>query len=119
MVAADVYSGAPHTGRGGWTWYTGSNGWMYRVGLEAILGIQRAGSVLVLDPCIPKGWSTYQVNYRADGTVLEIRVDNPSGVQRGVRQVTLDGKVLPDNRVPFASDGAAHQVHVLMGPEMS
>jgi len=115
VVAADVYSAPSHAGRGGWTWYTGSSGWMYRVGLEAILGIRRMGKLLQIDPCIPKRWRKYHVTYRADETTFHIRVDNPSGVNRGVKQTTLDGKVLPENKLPLLGDGGEHEVHVLMG----
>ena len=64
VISADVYGVAPHVGRGGWTWYTGSAGWMYRLGIEAILGLQRTGQELRLDPCIPKQWTGYTMTYR-------------------------------------------------------
>jgi cyclic beta-1,2-glucan synthetase len=115
VIAADVYSKPPYAGRGGWTWYTGSAGWMYRLGLEAILGIRRVGQALQINPCIPKSWASYQVTYRDSETIYQIRVENPSGVNRGVRQVTLDGKNLPGNEIPLLSDGGQHQAHVLMG----
>ena len=115
VIAADIYSMSPHTGRGGWTWYTGSAGWMYRLGLEAILGIRRMGQALQINPCIPKSWANYQVTYRDGETTFQICVENPSGVNRGVRQVTLDGKLLPDSEIPLLHDGGQHQVHVLMG----
>jgi cyclic beta-1,2-glucan synthetase len=115
VVAADVYSKPPNAGRGGWTWYTGSAGWMYRLGLEAILGIRRVGQALQINPCIPKRWSSYQVTYRDGETTFQIRVENPSGVNRGVKQVTLDGKVLTGNEIPLLGDGRQHQVQVLMG----
>jgi cellobiose phosphorylase len=115
VIAADVYSKPPHTGRGGWTWYTGSAGWMYRLGLEAILGIRQVGLALQINPCIPESWASYQVTYHEGETTFQIRVDNASGVNRGVRQVTLDGKVLPGNEIPLLGDGRQHQVQVLMG----
>jgi cyclic beta-1,2-glucan synthetase len=114
VVAADVYSVPPHTGRGGWTWYTGSSGWMYRLGLEAILGITRLGKTLMINPSIPKSWSSFGVTYRAGRTTFEIHVKNPAGVQAGVKQVTLDGKALPGNAVPLPDDGQVHQVIVVM-----
>ena len=64
VVAADVYGVAPHIGRGGWTWYTGSAAWMYRLGLEGILGLQRRGAGLIIEPHIPAGWPGYEVTYR-------------------------------------------------------
>ena len=68
VISADVYGVAPHIGRGGWTWYTGSAGWMYRLGIEAILGLQRNGQELRLDPCIPKQWTSYAMTYRVGRT---------------------------------------------------
>ena len=115
VVAADVYSVPPHTGRGGWTWYTGSSAWMYRLGLEAILGIRRMDKTLHIDPCIPKDWPHYQVSYRDKKTTWQIRVDNPRGVNRGVKQVTLDGQPLPGNEIPLLDDSGQHQVHIVMG----
>jgi len=115
VVAADVYSAPSHVGRGGWTWYTGSSGWMYRVGLEAVLGIRRMGKTLQINPCIPRHWQNYRVTYCVGGTTFQIRVDNPSGVNRGVKQVKLDNKLLPGNEIPLLSDGGQHEVNVRMG----
>jgi len=115
VVAADVYSVPPHVGRGGWTWYTGSASWMYRLGLEAILGLRRVGEALRMDPCIPKDWSGYELTYRDGETSYQIRVENPDGVNRGVKQMTLDGEPLSGRDIPLAGDGGQHRVHVLMG----
>ncbi len=115
VVAADVYSVPPHTGRGGWTWYTGAASWMYRLGLEAILGLNRVGKVLQINPCIPKDWSGYELTYRHGETSYWVRVDNPDGVNRGVKLVTLDGEVLPGEKIPLLDDGLRHEVRVLMG----
>jgi cyclic beta-1,2-glucan synthetase len=116
-VAADVYSVAPHVGRGGWTWYTGSAGWLYRAGLEAILGFRVQGAFLVLDPCIPKAWPWFEIVFKYRSARYEIAVENPRGVSRGVAHATLDGKALPEGpaRVPLADDGAVHKVRVLLG----
>jgi len=115
VVAADVYSVPPHTGRGGWTWYTGSASWMYQVGLESILGLRRAGTTLQIAPCIPRGWRSYDMTYRDGETVYQIRVENPNGVNRGVKRVWIDGEVSPGGEIPLAGDGQQHQVKVLMG----
>ena len=114
VVAADVYNAKRHIGRGGWTWYTGSAAWMYRLGLEAILGIQRSGAVLRVDPCIPKAWPGYEVTYRAGAATLHIRVENPAGVSRGIRRVSMDGQTLASNAIPIPDDGE-HQVNVILG----
>jgi cyclic beta-1,2-glucan synthetase len=115
VVAADVYSHPAHVGRGGWTWYTGSAGWMYRLGLEAMLGLRRAGDVLRIDPCIPQGWSGYVIHYRHGDTRYQISVQNPSGVNRGVAEITFDGEALPSGDVPLLGDGEEHEVQVRMG----
>ena len=115
MVAADIYSEAPHAGCGGWTWYTGSAGWMYRLGLEAILGLRRVGDTLLIDPCIPRDWSGYKLVCWNGETSYHIRVSNPHGVTRGVSQVILDGEALPTSDVPLLDDGSSHEVQVEMG----
>jgi len=115
VIAADVYSASSHSGRGGWTWYTGSSGLMYRLGLEAILGIRRIGRTLRIDPCVPKTWSSYQVTYRLGQTTFQIGVENPEGVNRGVKQIKVDGTILTDNEIPLLDDGGRHQVQVLLG----
>ena len=115
VVAADVYSVEPHVGRGGWTWYTGSAGWMYRLGVEAILGLRRVGDTLRIDPCIPRDWAGYELGYRYGETWYRINVENPDGVNQGVRQVTLDGEKLDDRGVLLTDDGNHHQVRVVMG----
>ena len=115
VVAADVYSAPPHTGRGGWTWYTGSNAWMYRLGLDAILGIRRKDKLLHIDPCIPIDWPGYQVTYRYGATTYEITVNNGAHVNQGVKGITLDGQALPANQVPLLNDGVVHQVQVWLG----
>lgn len=115
VIAADVYGVAPHGGRGGWTWYTGSSGWMYRLGIEGILGLQRVGDTLELNPCIPKSWPGFQMTYRVGQSSYEIRVENPEGVNRGIQQITLDGQILTDQAIPLVDDGRAHRVEILLG----
>jgi cellobiose phosphorylase len=115
VVAADIYSVPPHTGRGGWTWYTGSAGWMYRLGLEAILGLRRAGDAFSIDPCIPPAWPGYELVYTIAGARYEICVENPAHVSRGVRQVILDEEALPDGKIPISNDSGLHVVRIVMG----
>jgi cyclic beta-1,2-glucan synthetase len=115
VIAADVYSVQPHVGRGGWTWYTGSSGWMYRLGLEAILGLRLDGDGFYLEPSIPKNWEGYQIRYRRGKTIYNIEVKNPRGVSHGIEQVSLDGKELPEGKIPYQEDGGEHRVIVVMG----
>jgi cyclic beta-1,2-glucan synthetase len=115
-VAADVYSSPTHVGRGGWSWYTGAAGWLYRAGLEWILGFRKEGSALVIDPCIPREWKRFAISYRHGATSYQITVENPEGVCRGVVGVSLDGTLLAGAaRVPLSDDGAEHRVQVVLG----
>ncbi|HEY8154025.1 MAG TPA: glucoamylase family protein [Myxococcota bacterium] len=117
VACADVYSQPPHVGRGGWTWYTGSAGWMYRAGLEWILGFRLRGATLVLDPCVPRAWRGFQIDFRYRSARYQIAVENPRGVCRGVTRVELDGETLSGDgaRIPLADDGATHRVRVVLG----
>jgi cyclic beta-1,2-glucan synthetase len=117
VVAADVYGAAPHVGRGGWTWYTGSAGWMQRAGVESILGLHLEGDVLHLDPCIPKTWPCFRMTVRFRSANYEIVVENPNGVCRGIVAITVDEAA--DGVRPFAlkmqDDGVTHRVLVRLG----
>jgi cyclic beta-1,2-glucan synthetase len=121
VVSADVYSQPPHVGRGGWTWYTGSAGWMYRAGVEWILGFRVHGATLHIDPCIPKVWKNFQVIYRYHTSRYEITVENPHNICRGVAALILDGVPQPTQtpgspaQIRLADDGATHHVRVTLG----
>jgi cyclic beta-1,2-glucan synthetase len=112
VMAGDVYGAPPHTGRGGWSWYTGSASWLYRVGLEAILGFQLRGSRLRIDPCVPPGWADYEITYRRGSATYHVVVENAAGTGRGVGSLTLDGKPVPEGSIDLADDGRPHEVRV-------
>jgi cyclic beta-1,2-glucan synthetase len=117
VIAADVYSVAPHAGRGGWTWYSGSAGWMYRAGLESVLGFRVQGASMLLAPCVPENWPRFEIAFRYRSARYHISVDNPHGVSRGIAHAEVDGKVLPFGlaRIPLLDDGAVHKVRVILG----
>jgi cyclic beta-1,2-glucan synthetase len=117
VMCADVYSVAPHVGRGGWTWYTGSAGWMYRAGLESILGLNVEGATLRFDPCVPRAWKEFDIAFRHHSSLYEIHVDNPAGVCRGIARLELDGQTLSEGSVQISlvDDGAIHHVRVTLG----
>jgi cyclic beta-1,2-glucan synthetase len=115
VVAADVYTAEGHLGRGGWTWYTGSASWMYRVGLEAILGFTKRGDTLEMDPCIPSHWPEFSVTYRCGSSSYAITVRNPHGAQRGVSTIDFDGRRI-EGAVPMTDDGEPHEIIVTLGP---
>jgi cyclic beta-1,2-glucan synthetase len=115
VAVGDVYAVPPHTGRGGWTWYTGSAGWMYRAGLESILGFKLHGERLQIDPCVPRWWRDFEIMYRRGHTTYRIKVENPLGVSRGVATVEVDGALQPDDEFPVSDDGQTHNVRVVLG----
>jgi cyclic beta-1,2-glucan synthetase len=144
VSVADVYAEPPHLGRGGWTWYTGSAGWMYRAGVEWILGFRLRGETLYLDPCIPRDWQDYDISFRYHSARYEVRVENPHGVMRGVASVEVDGEEVPARgwaeaaeqpqtgdlgaaaaregeserrgaRIALQDDGKEHRVRVVLG----
>jgi cyclic beta-1,2-glucan synthetase len=121
VVSADVYSQSPHSGRGGRTWYTGSAGWMYRAGLEWILGFRVQGATLFLDPCIPRTWPGFEIGYAYRSARYDIAFENPDGVSRGINCWALDGVMQPvaaprsPARMSLADDGSTHTVRVTLG----
>jgi cyclic beta-1,2-glucan synthetase len=116
VIAADVYGEAPLTGQGGWSWYTGSAGWMYRVALESVLGVQFNGNSLLLNPVISKNWVGFTVDLLLDDhtTKYHIEILNPNKLQTGLLVGTLDGDEVRFSEAPaeilLSKDGKQHQV---------
>jgi len=125
VMAADVYTGEPHAGRAGWTWYTGAAGWMYRLGLEAILGIRMKEGRLHIRPCIPPEWREFTVRYRYGGSEWRIDVKNPDGRSTGIRRLAIDGEEArpagADREdgalLTLTDDGKTHVVELVLGEE--
>jgi cyclic beta-1,2-glucan synthetase len=115
VMAGDAYARPPHAGRGGWSWYTGSAGWMYRAGLESLLGLRRRGGTFLVDPCIPSSWPEYRIVWRFLDSRYEITVSNPRRLCRGVGAATLDGAPISAMAIPLVNDGATHDVRILLG----
>jgi len=126
VMCADIYGMAPHTGRGGWTWYTGAAGWMYRLIVETLLGIQLKVDHLLIAPCIPTHWESYKIHYRYRETLYHITVKRPPGEKSGqLIRVTLDGALVneagkeatgrPQGMIPLVDDRRDHHVEVVMG----
>jgi len=113
VVAADVYAVAPHTGRGGWTWYTGSAGWMYRLIVESLLGITRDGARLRIAPCLPAAWPGFSLDYAFGDASYRIEVRRGEQPQIAV---VLDGEAQPDASIPLRDDGCSHRVEVALPP---
>jgi cyclic beta-1,2-glucan synthetase len=113
VVAADVYTAEGHLGRGGWTWYTGSASWMYRVGVEALLGFVKRGDTLYLNPCVPAAWPGFTIEYRYGRSHYTIVVQRSSQAGAGA-EIAVDGVTRQTPGIPLVDDGAAHQVRVTL-----
>jgi cellobiose phosphorylase len=114
VVAADVYATPPHTGRGGWTWYTGSAGWMYRLIVESLLGIELVGGKLRISPRLPAAWKGFTLRYRHGETTFDVTVAQSADATQ-TPSVWVDGELQSDNTIPLADDRAVHAVQVRVG----
>jgi cyclic beta-1,2-glucan synthetase len=117
VVCADVYSAESHVGRGGWTWYTGSAGWMYRTATEGILGIHLRGNTLSIDPCIPRTWPGFEITYKRGSSRYHIAVENPNSVCRGIIHCSFDGKEFSRKQcdIELVDDGTYHHIRIRLG----
>lgn len=121
VMCADIYAAAPHTGRGGWTWYTGAAGWMYRLTVETLLGLQLEVDHLCITPCIPDHWDSYKIHYRYRETVYHIIIRRVAEKSNLVSRVSVDGVVINGEggtgRIPLVDDHQEHHVEVELGLE--
>jgi len=115
VLAGDVFAHPSHAGRAGWTWYTGSAGWMHRAGLESILGLRRRGATFEIDPCIPQAWPSFSIAWQFGETRYAIDVVNPDRRSRGVARAVLDGTAVDARAVPLSDDGGRHELKVVLG----
>ncbi|WP_124084026.1 GH36-type glycosyl hydrolase domain-containing protein [Burkholderia gladioli] len=121
VIAADIYSVAPHLGRGGWTWYTGSAGWLYRAGVEGLLGLCKQGDMLAIRPCIPRSWPGFRATLRHGAAYYEIVIDNSAPSTRGLSHIVVDGVGLEPGAcsLRLVDDGQRHQVSVSLGLDIA
>jgi cyclic beta-1,2-glucan synthetase len=113
-VCADVYNAEGHVGRGGWTWYTGSASWSYRVALEGLLGFTKRGDQLFITPCIPASWKSFNVEYRFGSSTYDVTVTNPHAISAGSSTIAVDGVAAGDDAIHLVDDGARHVVSVTL-----
>jgi cyclic beta-1,2-glucan synthetase len=115
VLAGDILTHPAHSGRAGWTWYTGSAGWLYRAGIESILGLRRRGEVFELDPCIPVAWPEFSIRWRFGRSTYNIWVSNPERRCRGISAAQLDGATVDPRSIPLVDDAKVHQVMIILG----
>ena len=118
VIAADVYSTAPHEGRGGWSWYTGSAAWMYRAGIEGLMGLTAQGDDLTFDPCFPKAWPSLTIRLAQTGLAATVTVQNPDHSGHGVRRATLNGRALAvqSGRLTLPRRDMQGHLEIVLGP---
>ena len=112
MIAADVYTEPRHKGQGGWTWYTGSAGWMYQLIIHSFIGLKKEGNTLTFAPCIPEEWGTFQIQYRYMNTTYYIFVKKKGGTDS--RMVIVDGVKQEDNMITLADDAVDHNIQIIL-----
>jgi cyclic beta-1,2-glucan synthetase len=115
VVDGDVYARPPHAGRGGWSWYTGSAGWLYRAGLEHILGLRARGDRFIVSPCVPSSWTEFSITWRHNGATYQIEVSNPDRVWTGVVRAEIDGTLVDHRAIPLTGGDGTHLVRITMG----
>ena len=115
VIVADIYGIEPHVGRGGWSWYTGSSGWIYKIGLEHILGFRVQNDRLYIKPCIPRDWSSYNIEYKYIDTVYTIKVKNPYKLNVGGIHIQIDGHDIKEEYINLVNDKKMHLVQVELG----
>ena len=120
VIAADIYGAGNLAGRGGWTWYTGSSSWMYKAGIEYILGMKIKGNIenkkqiLTFNPCIPKGWKEYSIKYKYGNSVYNIKIKNPNGKNTGVEKIILNGKEVETKEIVLEENSGINNVEIIM-----
>jgi cyclic beta-1,2-glucan synthetase len=115
VVAADVYRLPGHVGQGGWTWYTGSAAWMYRVWIEEVFGLKVSGNQLTIQPVVDSAWDALSITYRHGKAVYEITIENPEAATHGVAWIEVDGRRLDGNTLSLEKGLVKHKVRVRLG----
>ncbi len=114
VVAADIYGAGNLAGRGGWTWYTGSSSWFYKAGIEYILGLKIKNNTLSLNPCIPKEWKEFNIKYKFERSIYNIKVSNLNGKNRGITEFKLNGEIIQEKEVKLVNDGKIYDIEIIL-----
>ena len=114
VIPADVYGASNLIGRGGWTWYTGSSSWFYKAGVENILGLKISNNILEINPCIPKNWDKYTIQYKYNSSIYNIEVKNPNSKNTGVEKVILNGEEIENKKIKLNDDNSINKIEIIM-----
>lgn len=114
VIAADVYGAGNLAGRGGWTWYTGASSWMYKAGIEYILGLKIEHNILKIEPCIPSNWEEYSIKYEYENSIYNIKIKNPNHKNTGAEKFILNGQEIPEKQIKLTNNGKINEVEIIM-----
>ena len=114
VVAADVYGAGNLAGRGGWTWYTGSSSWMYKAGIEYILGLKIEHNILKIEPCIPSNWEEYSIKSEYENSIYNIKIKNPNHKNTGIEKLTLNSEEIPEKQIKLINNGNINEIEIIM-----
>ena len=114
VIAADVYGVGNLIGRGGWTWYTGSSSWLYKAGIEYILGLKIEYNILKIEPSIPSSWEEYSIRYEWENSIYNIKIKNPNHKNTGVEKFILNGEEIPQKQINLMNNGSINEVEIIM-----
>ena len=115
VIPADIYGAGNLAGRGGWTWYTGSASWYYMAGIEYILGFKIKNNTIKIEPCIPKDWKEYEIKYRHENAIYNIKIKNPEGKNKGVTKILVNGKEIEkENGIKLEKSANVYNIEVIM-----
>lgn len=114
VVSADVYTNKDMLGRGGWSWYTGSSSWFYKIIIEELLGLKKEDGFLNINPCIPKKWKNFEIHYKYKTSMYNIKVNNLNEKNAGVEKVILNNEVITDKKIFLQNDGKIYNVEIFM-----
>ena len=113
-LAADIYGTGNLAGRGGWTWYTGSSSWLYKAGIEYILGLKIREGILSIEPCIPKEWKEYSIQYHYGNSIYNIKVKNPEGKNTGVSKFSFNGEEIKEKQIKLFENNTVNEIEIIM-----
>ena len=114
VIVADIYSHENLSGRGGWSWYTGSSSWMIKLGIEYILGLKIEKGILSIKPCISSEWKEYSISYKYGNSIYNIKVENPNNKNTGVESFILNGQEIEEKQVKLIDDGRVYDIKIIM-----
>ena len=114
VVSADVYSSKDMIGRGGWSWYTGSSSWYYKIIIEELLGLKIKDGYVIIEPCIPKSWKNFEIHYKYKTSMYNFKIINHANNQRDIQRIFLNNEEVKDKKIFLQNDGKIYNIEVVI-----